>query len=466
MAIEHTLYGRTYRDRDELAQRVAELDAQYDGVKMPQQARDEWNAVNDLVEEFDVRLDRVRQLSTRSANTEAGASFHTPRAATAQDNNLPAEAREARDGALRTIERYRNSGDLRSDAADRLDEVIRRPDPMALDTRYLEAVGSPDYNSAFGKLLADPHSGHLRFNPQEVEAVRRVTAAEEMRGLVEGTGSAGGFAIPFTLDPSILASSSGALNPVRELARVITIGTRDWKGVSSDGVTASYDAEAAEVSDDTPVLAQPQITAAMGRAFVPFSIELGQDWSSLQQELGKLISDGRDVLDATQFLTGTGTDSPAGVLTGLTTTQRVQTAGTAAYAIADVYSLKQALPARFMPRATYATHPTILDVTYRFVGGNSAEPALVNDTRDRILGRPLLEWTTMTTTTTSASKIAIYGDFQAGFTIADRIGMTAEIVPTLFGASRRPTGERGVFAYWRTGSKVVVPNAFRYLEVR
>jgi predicted phage gp36 major capsid-like protein len=56
------------------------------------------------------------------------------------------------------------------------------------------------------------------------------------------------------------------------------------------------------------------------------------------------------------------------------------------------------------------------------------------------------------------------GDFRAAFTIADRLGMTAEIVPTLFGATRRPTGERGLFAYWSTGSKTVIPNALRYLE--
>jgi hypothetical protein len=64
------------------------------------------------------------------------------------------------------------------------------------------------------------------------------------------------------------------------VASVITIGTREWKGVSSAGVTASYDAEAAEVSDDSPRFAQPTITSAMGRAFVPFSIELSMDWST------------------------------------------------------------------------------------------------------------------------------------------------------------------------------------------
>ncbi len=42
--------------------------------------------------------------------------------------------------------------------------------------------------------------------------------------------------------------------------------------------------------------------------------------------------------------------------------------------------------------------------------------------------------------------------------------MTAEIVSHLFGATHRPTGERGLFAYWRSGSKTVVPEALRYLE--
>jgi predicted phage gp36 major capsid-like protein len=43
--------------------------------------------------------------------------------------------------------------------------------------------------------------------------------------------------------------------------------------------------------------------------------------------------------------------------------------------------------------------------------------------------------------------------------------MSAEIVPHIFGAANRPTGERGLFARWRSGGAVVVANALRYLEV-
>jgi HK97 family phage major capsid protein len=315
-------------------------------------------------------------------------------------------------------------------------------------------------------MLADPAQGHLRFSGDEVEAVRRVTAVESERGLLSGVGAQGGFAIPFTLDPSVMLTSSGALNPIRSVASVITVATREWKGVSSAGVTASYDAEASEVSDDTPTLAQPTITTAMGRAFVPYSIEAGQDWGGLQQELAKMISDGRDVLDSVQFLTGTGTDSPAGVLTGLSTTQRVQTAGAGAIAVGDVYALKAAIRPRDIPNATFAFHPNRVDSIYRLTpSGSTTEPQMLPTRDGPLLGKRVVEWTNMATASTTTTKWALYGDFRAGFRIADRLGMTAELIPTLFGASRRPTGERGLFAYWRTGSKVIVPEALRYGEV-
>src|SRR6266542_678538 len=201
----------------------------------------------------------------------------------------------------------------------------------------------------------------------------------------------------------------------------------------------------------------------MGRAFVPFSIEAGQDWAGLQPELERLIADGRDVLDATKFLTGSGTDEPAGVLTGLTTAQRVQSATTNVIAIADIYSLKGALPARWIPTATWAAHPNRLDTIFRLTpAGSTTEPQAMPTRDGELVGRPKVEWTTMATAATTGTKWALYGDFNAAFTIADRIGMTVELIPHLFGAALRPTGQRGLFAYWRTGSKVVVPEALRY----
>ena len=106
----------------------------------------------------------------------------------------------------------------------------------------------------------------------------------EERAMGVGTGSACEYALPLTIDPSIIMSGSGALNPVRSVANVETIGTYVWKGVSSDGVTASYSAEAAESGDNSPTLVQPVLTPQRGSAFVPFSHEVSQDWDRIQEE--------------------------------------------------------------------------------------------------------------------------------------------------------------------------------------
>lgn len=207
--------------------------------------------------------------------------------------------------------------------------------------------------------------------------------------------------------------------------------------------------------------------------FIPFSIELSQDWNSIVPELTGALSDGKDILDATAFLTGTGTNQPGGVLNiggtgGLTTTQRVQTTTTATYAVGDPYLLKAGLPARFINTSTYVAAPGVWDVTYRFVGGNSTEPFQMPSRGGEMLGRPKVELSTMSTTVgTTGQKIMLLGDFKAGYLIADRLGMQVELIPHLVGATNRfPTGQRGLVAIWRTGGGVIAANALRYLEVK
>ena len=115
---------------------------------------------------------------------------------------------------------------------------------------------------------------------------------------------------------------------------MVVVGTHNWQGVSSDGVTAAYVQEGTEATDATPTLVGPNIATQQGRAFVQFTIEASQDDPSLQDQITQLVADARNVLDATKFLSGTGTNEPSGILNiggtnGLTTTQRVLTATTA-----------------------------------------------------------------------------------------------------------------------------------------
>ena len=106
--------------------------------------------------------------------------------------------------------------------------------------------------------------------------------------------------------------------------------------------------------------------------------------------------------------------------------------------------------------------------TYRFVAqGSTTEPRQFSD-GDRggdFLGRPKVEWSTMATGATTGTKLIIGRNFK-GYKVVDRIGVQAEIISHMLGATRPPLGVRGLYVYWRTGAGVISPNHFRYLEVK
>jgi HK97 family phage major capsid protein len=470
----------TYQTIEELSERLGLVDKMIEGTdlatrgkKFSDEQKQVWDDLHseraELVSTIQERTVRERQLRMLGERGEPGSADSGWAGPPQRDSVDPGASHvaAARSQALRTIERF--APEQSSDSVDRIDHLVREGDPLGVGARYIAAVGSPHYASAFAKMLKDPTTGHLRFSPEEVEAVRKATSPEFERAFVTTTT---GVPVPYQLDPSIMISGSGSLNPLRRIARVEVVTEGTWKGATSAEVTAAYQAEATEVVDATPAMTQPTIVAQRGTAFIPFSFEIGMDWNSIVNELGQLLADGRDVLDTTKMLTGTGTNEPGGILNiggtgGLTTTQRVQTATTNVIAIADVYSLKQALPARFIPNATFAFNPSRLDNVYRLVAaGSTTEPQIMPGGRNGpLLGKPVEEWSSMATAATTTTRWALYGDFR-NFLITDRLGFSVELVPHLFGATNRfPTGQRGLLGLWRSGSGVTVANGFRYGEV-
>jgi HK97 family phage major capsid protein len=462
------------RTLEEIRDRLAEMDAEYPDQRFPDEQRDEWERLSARADELRARREWLAELARDPANHDTAAPYRRPATTDQLEATVAPHARANRDSAMRTVERHVNAGNLTAQAADRVDDVLRGPDAgFGLDAKYIETHGDPAYERAFAKLLRFGDGAVLRMTGEEQQAVQHANQAEELRtAMAEGTGSTGGFGIPIQIDPTINLSSNGAINPIRALATVRTMSTRELRLVASDGVVAQYQAEAAAAVDNSPTLVQPVITAQRCTSFVPFSWEVGDDWNSLVSELTQLVADAKDVVEATKFLLGTGTNEPVGILaigtTGaLTTTQRVLSAGAGAVVIGDVYSLKQALgQTRFAGTATWAMNPTRLDAVFRLTpSGSTTEPQIMVDRQGSLLGRPTAEWSTMTTTVATGQRWALYGDF-SGFTIGDRLGMSASLIPHLFGAAQGnlPTGQRGLYAYWRNSSVVTVPNAFRYGE--
>ncbi len=144
--------------------------------------------------------------------------------------------------------------------------------------------------------------------------------------------------------------------------------------------------------------------------------------------------------------------------------------GGATYDVADVYATKDALPARWRPRASWVANESIYSLTRQFATGSGPQHAFWTDLgMDRpslLLGRPVYESSAMDGTLAAASTndILLCGDFSQ-YLIVDRVGMTVAYEPLVKGANQRPTGEVGWYAYWRGGANVLVADAFRILRV-
>jgi HK97 family phage major capsid protein len=409
--------------------------------------------------------------------SERGAGFHTSKSGVARGEDIfdlstvrasvtdpKQQGHELRDRALRAVENaYIEEIDQHDDAdrsKGRVEGLIRKTDsPDGRFARYLLAVGSPAYKRAFVKYLATADSSMM--DRQEQAAWAAGQMAERAMSL---TGASGGFAVPFELDTTILNTNNGVINPIRQIARVKSTTVDEWRGVTSAGITASYVAEATEATDNSPTLVQPTVSTERAHAFVPFSIEIGMDWSSIQGDLTELFRDAKDVLEAGKFVTGTGTNEPFGVLTGTTTTVAAATGLT--LTLANLYSLKNALPPRYRNSgsAAFLANVAILDRIRQFdtVGSATAVWAdgLQVGTPNRILGYPVYEASEITGTITNAVKFAVFGDFSR-YMVLDRVGLTVELLPHMLGTNRLPTGQRGLYAYWRNGAKVLDANAFR-----
>lgn len=330
--------------------------------------------------------------------------------------------------------------------------------------RHILATGRPAYRSAFGKLLGGDQYG---LTPEESAAVTEARAASL-------TTTAGGFAVPYVIDPTMISTNAGSVNPMRQLATVKQISTGTWTGVSSAGVTASWDGEAAEVSDDAPTLAAPSIDAEKAQAFVPFSIEIGEDWPGMEADIRMMFAEAKDNLEATAHFTGAGSGSnqPNGIVTALDGgASEVAPATAETFAVADIYALEEALPAKWRQRASWTANKAIYNLARQFdtTGGTDLWVRLAAAQPAELVGYPAFEASAMDSgfdaTATADNFLLILGDFSQYY-IVDRIGMSIELVPHLFAtANNLPSGQRGLYCYWRTGGGVVNIDAFRMLNV-
>ena len=463
----------------EIRTRLQEIDAEYNGAELPEERQTEWD---DISAEYEVhthairaataRAQRLAALAGNEGTTENGTPFTAPNVQPRKPENvyditsLRREARSVddlarlmRDNALRAVELNHYDAAPQQDEDDtrsHIERLLRRVDtPDGELARRILQTGSETYDRAFGKAALAGNVNGL--------------TNEERAALAVGATATGGFAVPFTLDPTVIMTNASVVNPVRQVARVVQIAGKTWQGVTSAGITVSRAAEAAEASDNSPTLAQPTVTPTRVQGFVPFSFEIDQDWAQMRAELGMMFQEAKDVEEATSFTNGTGVDpQPEGFITGIAAVGgSVIGTGGATFVTADVYKPADALPPRHTANAVWMGNKSVYSQIRQLdVNGGSALWARIGEGRpDQLLGYPVYEASAMPAfSTAGTTRLLVLGDFKK-FLIVDKIGMSVELIPHLFGtANNFPTGQRGLYAVWRNSSKVLDANAFRLLR--
>ena len=415
----------------------------------------------------EVEAREARVAAARAAVTERAAGYDAPqimrRVQPAAVDVMRASRTEVRDAALALLDA--EGRDLAARQGDHVDALLRTSNGNtdgAKIARRMLATESDAYRSAFMK-------GVTQSSPAWTAEEAR--ALEEYRAMSGGTDTAGGFGVPVLIDPSIILTSGAAAAPVLDLARTVTITTDEWKGVSSAGVSWSYDGEGTEVSDDAPTLAQPTVPVYSAKGFIPYSIEVGQDYPGFAAEMRRLLDAGYIDLVASKTITGTGSSQPTGIFTALDANTNVEVVvGTdGAFSAPDLLKVWKSLPERYRGSSTWIMNTDVENEIRVFSANDTGAYYTVNLGEGGIgnlFGRPVrtTDYAPEFTGTTGAANILVVGDF-SNFLVAQRAGMSIELIPHLFGTTNgRPTGERGWYAYARHGFDSVNDLAFRLLQ--
>ena len=466
---------------------LTSLEQEYDGLPFPDAARDKYADLREKNEEIDRRvteLDMRRKYLEGLSRSPANVSpvefpsrkdervtikerdiYDTSQIRWSPDDPMKGR-QEYRDRAMRAIELAHfptERGVTREKAQDHIARLLDEFDtPDGELARRILKTGSPQYRGAFRKYMTGVPMSN-----------------EEQRAFSLGST---GIPITFTLDPTLIPISASVVNPLRAISNVEQIvGANEWRGTTAAAITAHRLTEGAvQATDDTPTLAQPAIVCSKVAAFVPFSYESGQDWGGMDNGLARLFADAKDDEEATAFNTGNGTPpNPFGVFVGATGTTGLSSGLTVT--AANLYSIEAALAPRFRPRAQWVANRAVYNIVRaldtaggaqlwlrvgELMGNNPRSDGGDGNTGLRLLGYPVNELSTCPATIVNGVKDILLGDFSM-YKIIDRVGMDVELIANLtqqqtaatgFGF---PTGQRGLFAWWRNGAKVLDAAAFR-----
>ena len=299
----------------------------------------------------------------------------------------------------------------------------------------------------------------------------------ERKAMNVGTPADGGYAVPIQQDRDIMRLLTD-LSPMRQVCRVMTVGTEDYRKLVNLGGTASgWVGE----TDARPATAGPtlaQLKPSFGELYANPEVTqkaLDDIFFNVEGELSQDISESFAVLEGKAFLSGTGTNQPVGLLTAKTSAEAdsARAFGTVqhiATGVADNFPAKDpadilidliySMKAGYRTGAQFMVNSMTLAAMRKWKDGDGNyiwQPAMQNGQPGSIFGYGYVTNEDMPSAGAGAIPV-VFGNFQQAYVIFDRMGIRSLRDPY----TNKPFV--GFYTTKRVGSMIANTQAVKFLK--
>ena len=299
----------------------------------------------------------------------------------------------------------------------------------------------------------------------------------ERKAMNVGTPADGGYAVPIQQDRDIMRLLTD-LSPMRQVCRVMTVGTEDYRKLVNLGGTASgWVGE----TDARPATAGPtlaQLKPSFGELYANPEVTqkaLDDIFFNVEGELSQDISESFAVLEGKAFLSGTGTNQPVGLLTAKTSAEAdsARAFGTVQYiatGVADSFPAKDpadilidliySMKAGYRTGAQFMVNSMTLATMRKWKDGDGNyiwQPAMQNGQPGSIFGYGYVTNEDMPSAGAGAIPV-VFANFQQAYTIFDRVGIRSLRDPY----TNKPFV--GFYTTKRVGSMIANTQAVKFLK--
>lgn len=299
----------------------------------------------------------------------------------------------------------------------------------------------------------------------------------ERKAMNVGTPADGGYAVPIQQDRDIMRLLTD-LSPMRQVCRVMTVGTEDYRKLVNLGGTASgWVGE----TDARPATAGPtlaQLKPSFGELYANPEVTqkaLDDIFFDVEGELSQDISESFAVLEGKAFLSGTGTNQPVGLLTAKTSAEAdsARAFGTVqhiATGVADNFPAKDpadilidiiySMKAGYRTGAQFMVNSMTLATMRKWKDGQGNyiwQPAMQNGQPGSIFGYGYVTNEDMPSAGAGAIPV-VFANFQQAYVIFDRVGIRSLRDPY----TNKPFV--GFYTTKRVGSMIANTQAVKFLK--